>query len=842
MEFRFKIDGITENLTKELSATIQAALDKRIKAIYSPPSKKDTKGAAYIGTETKSGNDIYYTKVQEFITKDKDDVDETILSVIFLTKNQKRKEMFEAITKAALKNPKLFTVPAGGMTLRLGAPEFMEREEEAPGGEGMPHKNWEEVFAFFDSLAERDLKWENQFCHNGPSFQPYEPHGVPVLYTKPDGKKIAFKYEAGKKGPSILTPTEERVFSLFAHRRAREEISKETKKPIIQHTIEPKYRENFFADLTAIYLEPERKAIIKEFKRLDFSRLVKHFKDQILANKAFAERKKKKELTASEIKENKLDARQKKERRTQMNDHYGMAKVNGYKQAVGGYTVEPPALFEGRGKSNYVGKIKEFYGPPDIVINIDTQCIIPAPPDKNSFEVVSRGKEPWGKIVHKQDVEWLTQYRDVIKNRIKNQRFKRTGIIKSYSDYQKFEKARQLHLILDDLRRDNAKNLRIAGDTPADNKTKKVATIVWIIDKTAMRMGGVKDEDDTDTVGATTLRKEHIKLLPNFTVEFNFLGKDSIPYQKKFNLKELDPVNGAVVYNNLKAFTQGKTEKSLIFDRAHSDDVNSYLREITGMKGLTGKVIRTHHASLKFQEELDAIDPELSDNEKIVQYELANAEVAIFCNHQKGVGVGQQADKERVDKIKAELAALKKERAAKSKKGESTTAIDKRITTKETALAKKEGCVGIATGTSKQNYLDPRITVAFVRKQFPTEDGSLSKFINKFFSPQLRRDFAWAMELADEDFHFIPGEGAVSKVKAKPKTAVKTATKKTIKKTVPAKAPAVKAPAVKASTGTIKKTVLKAPAAKAPVIKAPVKSVKKAVVRKPRASDEDSDM
>ena len=39
-----------------------------------------------------------------------------------------------------------------------------------------------------------------------------------------------------------------------------------------------------------------------------------------------------------------------------------------------------------------------------------------------------------------------------------------------------------------------------------------------------MRVGDEKDPDEADTVGATTLRKEHIKLTEN-SIEFDFLGK-----------------------------------------------------------------------------------------------------------------------------------------------------------------------------------------------------------------------------------------------------------------------------------------------------------------------------
>ncbi len=51
-------------------------------------------------------------------------------------------------------------------------------------------------------------------------------------------------------------------------------------------------------------------------------------------------------------------------------------------------------------------------------------------------------------------------------------------------------------------------------------------------------MGDEKDEDEADTVGATTLRPEHVKLHDNGVAEFRFLGKDSVLWHKKLELPE----------------------------------------------------------------------------------------------------------------------------------------------------------------------------------------------------------------------------------------------------------------------------------------------------------------
>ena len=52
----------------------------------------------------------------------------------------------------------------------------------------------------------------------------------------------------------------------------------------------------------------------------------------------------------------------------------------------------------------------------------------------------------------------------------------------------------------------------------------------------------------------------------------------------------------------------------------------------------------------------------------------------------------------------------------------------------------------IALGTSKLNYLDPRISVAWCKKwEVPLE---------KIYNKSQREKFAWAIDMAEEDFVF----------------------------------------------------------------------------------------
>ena len=106
-----------------------------------------------------------------------------------------------------------------------------------------------------------------------------------------------------------------------------------------------------------------------------------------------------------------------------------------------------------------------------------------------------------------------------------------------------------------------------------------------------MRVGDEKDEDEADTVGATTLRKEHIKITAN-AIEFDFLGKDSVRWQETVKAEGDDKQ----FQENLKILIEKKTKED-IFHKITSRHVNQYFSGI--VKGLTAKVFRTYLATTK---------------------------------------------------------------------------------------------------------------------------------------------------------------------------------------------------------------------------------------------------
>ena len=123
-----------------------------------------------------------------------------------------------------------------------------------------------------------------------------------------------------------------------------------------------------------------------------------------------------------------------------------------------------------------------------------------------------------------------------------------------------------------------------------DPKVRRISTVCWLIYRTAMRVGDEKDPDEADTVGATTLRKEHVTLTSD-AIKFDFLGKDSVRWQ------ETVPAvgNDKQFHENLKELTAKIKATDEIFGNLTSRDVNEYYKTV--VKGLTAKVFRTFSAS-----------------------------------------------------------------------------------------------------------------------------------------------------------------------------------------------------------------------------------------------------
>ena len=137
-------------------------------------------------------------------------------------------------------------------------------------------------------------------------------------------------------------------------------------------------------------------------------------------------------------------------------------------------------------------------------------------------------------------------------------------------------------------------------------------------------------------------------------------------------------------------------------------------------------------------------DQKGAENALYEYYNIANKNVAELCNHQKAASPAHEAAmqkmQEKIEGMEAELKTHKKEKnAAKA------AALEKRIDKAKQDMEQKDRLKNVSLGTSKINYNDPRITVAWCKQHDVP--------IHKPFSKTLLAKFSWAMN-TDPEYRF----------------------------------------------------------------------------------------
>ncbi|XP_038686313.1 DNA topoisomerase 1 beta-like isoform X2 [Tripterygium wilfordii] len=436
-----------------------------------------------------------------------------------------------------------------------------------------------------------------------------------------------------------------------------------------------------------------------------------------------------------------------KEEKLNQEEKYMWAVVDGVKEKVGNFRVEPPGLFRGRGEHPKMGKLKRRIRPSDITMNIGKDAPIPECPIPG---------ERWKEVKHDNTVTWLAFWNDPINPKeFKYVFLAASSSLKGQSDKEKYEKARKLKDYIENIRTAYTKDF-----TSKDVTRRQIAVATYLIDKLALRAGNEKDDDEADTVGCCTLKVGNVECVEKNKLKFDFLGKDSIQY---VNTVEVE----LPVYKAIKEFQSGKRENDDLFDKLDTSKLNAHLKDL--MPGLTAKVFRTYNASITLDSMLSRDTKDGDVAEKVVVYQHANKEVAIICNHQRTVSKSHSAQilrlTEKIEELKGALKELKidldrakkgkpplKDAEGKQKRNLAPEAIEKKIAQTNGKIEKmerdmhtKEDLKTVALGTSKINYLDPRITVAWCKRhEVPIE---------KIFNKSLLAKFAWSMDV-DPQFRF----------------------------------------------------------------------------------------
>jgi DNA topoisomerase-1 len=521
-------------------------------------------------------------------------------------------------------------------------------------------------------------KWE-RFEHNGVMFpENWQRHGVSIHYH---GSVVE------------LDEYQEEIATYWAQGIGTEWHTKTF------------YRENF-QRLFLSSFDPTHPLIVAkqtlDFELFDFTPLVKHIE---------SEKSRRETLTREEKQKTKED-------REALDRRFKYIIVDGRLEKISNFKIEPPTLFKGRGEHPKMGSLKQRIMPEDVELNLSKDALVP---------ICHLPGRSWGDVSFQNDAAWVATYMEPCTGNRKYALLSASSKIKFENDIKKYERARRLKNCIETVRADYKHKMKHGSP-----RERQMGTATYFIDYLAIRVGNEKKEDEADTVGCCSLRKEHVRLEGDNTITLDFLGKDSMRY---LNTIKVEPI----AYQNLEEFLKGKEDSDNIFDLIKTNRLNEYLQTL--MEELTAKVFRTYNASNTLQNELaksvDLLSPEDTLEKKLEYYNEANRQVAILCNHQKGVNKNFDASlskhEEKLEEMRAELRSF-------GKKGQNTSKAEKlrsKIEKAEKAIETRQKNKSIALGTSKTNYNDPRISVAWCKKyEVPIE---------KIFTSVLLEKFAWAM-------------------------------------------------------------------------------------------------
>ncbi|KAJ5571306.1 DNA topoisomerase I domain 1 [Penicillium sp. DV-2018c] len=637
-----------------------------------------------------------------------------------------------------------------------------EKEEEEEG-----YRWWEDP-----TKGDGTIKWTT-LEHNGVVFPP-------EYQVLPENVKM--KYDGV---PITLQPEAEEVATFFGS------MLNST------HNVEnPVFQKNFFGDFKDIIKktggakDPKgNKVDIKEFAKCDFKPIFEYYDAQRAEKKLMPPAEKK---AAKALKD-------------EQEAPYQYCIWDGRKQKVGNFRVEPPSLFRGRGEHPKTGRVKTRVQPEQITINIGKEATVPPPPPvtKNI-----NGNYKYVMLAANSDVKGQSDYKKFEKARELKKHIEK--IRKDYQKNLKHDmmverqKATAVYLIDQfALRAGNEKGEDEAETVGCcslkyENVTLKPPnTVVFdFLGKDSIRFydevqvdpqvfknlkifkkAPKKNGDEIfDRLTTSALNKHLANYMPGLTAKVFRTYNASWTMGRV--LSEMTATGGTIA-EKVKAYNDANRKVAILCNHkrtvtaSHANAMEKLGERIKGLRYQKWRLKQQMldlDSSLKkkkgaaFFEIDEDLDKEWIEEHQafLIEEQRTKINKKFEKDNEKRVADGEKEMKaseleERLQVIKEMEKKFKKEnktgkveveaRGATVEKLENAIAkIDQRVETMSVQAQDKEDNKEVALGTSKINYIDPRLTVVFSKK--------FDVPIEKLFSKALREKFEWAIKSVDEDWEF----------------------------------------------------------------------------------------
>ena len=547
-------------------------------------------------------------------------------------------------------------------------------------------------------------------------------------WTELEHNGVAFPPDYVQRGINIKILGE--IF--FLNREQEELIYAWAKKKDTHYVKDPVFQSNFLSDFKKLI--PDR---IKSIQKIDDIDMTEAF--NLVDKELRIKESEKIRIKSLPREERRRITQEKKLEKEKLKSIYGTAKIDGNEVDVANWLVEPPGIFMGRGLHPLRGRWKPRVSAKDVILNLGEDASVP--------------EGPWKAIVHDHYSTWLASWTENLTGNRKYVWLHDSSYLRQDNDKTKYDNAKKLENYIPSIEKEIINQMLYARDTTR----KKVATVCYLIYKLAMRVGDEKDTDETDTIGASTLRVEHLrfpKINDKVQIEFNFLGKDSVPWQKTLEIFSPDT---KALYENLLFFMKGKDRTDEIFEDITSSKVNIFLRSIDkdNLPNLTAKVFRTYIATAIVKKHLSAPILKVNKNEsefkKVYIAKIANLQAAITCNHKKGIDPKNPASKKSWEKFEQSVANKKEkikqiELELKDKKWKTELQKlkkEQRLEKLEFQLRLQQETKDYNLGTSLRNYIDPRVFKSWC--EYVNLDWT------KIYTSTLQRKFKWIESYSKSD-------------------------------------------------------------------------------------------
>ncbi|WRT70319.1 uncharacterized protein IL334_007317 [Kwoniella shivajii] len=282
-----------------------------------------------------------------------------------------------------------------------------------------------------------------------------------------------------------------------------------------------------------------------------------------------------------------------------------------------------------------------------------------------------------------------------------------------------------------------------------------------------------KGDDLFDRLTTTLLNKHLNSMMPGLTAKVFRTYNASWTFQKQ--LKNT-PKNGTVA-EKIAAYNTANREVAILCNHQKSVSKNYD----TSKAKHEDKIRALKYQRMKLRLQVFSLDPKLKKKRPDLAEDESDMDEDFFERHEtdllekaidnakkkfekENIKAEEEGEKkkdkkeldERLKEIKDEFKELRKERKSKKvepRRGateekllEQITKMDERIATAKVQLEDRDKLKDVALGTSKVNYIDPRITVAWAKRyDVPLE---------KLFSKTLREKFPWAEAEAEKNWVF----------------------------------------------------------------------------------------